>query len=181
MSLDALDNDGLSIDLIASLEGAIRERSLPRKFAATACGVSPKTFERWIRMGETGTGTALHTELARRVHLAEAEKIGHGMTCLAQCAYEDGKAARSYLELFKPGDFGGPARVADEFESLERHKDRRHALLTSPPPRMLAEFRTHGWWQFPGALEQGDRETLEALSQKYRTRALVPPPGASKG
>lgn len=166
----AATEDGLTQEIADRFVRAILKRNLPRKFAATYCGVSPKTAERWIAMGATGTGSALHVDLARRVYAVEGRKVGSAMTNLAILALKDAKAGETFLKFFKPGDFGGPASTPDEFEGLERHADRRRQLWTNPPPRMLREARDAGWWQFPLELDAGDRDALLALQEKYSAR-----------
>ena len=163
-----MNDDGLTEDLVLRLAEAIDESCMPRKYAATFCGVSPKTFERWVRAGETGSGSALHVELARMVNQAEAQKVGTSMRNLHALGTMDPAAATSFLKLFKPADFGGPKRQTDEWDSSERAAEKRKKLLASPPPRMLSELAAHGWWQFPWQLEPEDLAALEAIQSKYR-------------
>ncbi len=167
--------DGLDKALLDGLVWAIEQLNMPRKFAATYNGVSPRTFERWLAMGNTGTGTDLHVTLARRVYRAEAAKVGDTMTALKVMAGDDPKAAEAYLKLFKPGDFGGVKPEPDEFESAERSAAKRGSQLDSPPPRMLAEMTSKGWWKFPPDLSDEDRATLCAIQDKYRSPLLMLP------
>lgn len=165
-------DDGLTTELMHSLVNAVSVDNLPRKFAALVNGVSPKTFARWMVRGETGTGSALHTELAKSVNVAEGSKIGGVMTSLHNMAHLDTKAGEAYLRFFKPGDFGGPKRVADEFDDPERHAQRQDKLLDNPPPRLRALLSAKGWWQFPGVLSPEDIVTLKAIQE--RGRGTVP-------
>lgn len=159
-------DDGLTREILHSLVAAIDNDNLPRKFAALVSGVSPKTFARWMVRGETGTGSALHTELAKSVNVAEGSKVGTAMTSLHDMARLDPKAAEAFLKFFKPGDFGGPKRVADEFDDPERHADRRDKLLDNPPPRLRAVLSAKGWWQFRGTLSPEDTAALLAIQER---------------
>jgi hypothetical protein len=161
------DEDGLTRELLEDIAADIADNDMPRKYAASGNGVSPRTLERWIAMGATGSGGSLRRELARRVFQAEAGKVGGVMHNLRMLASEDGKAGEAFLRLYKPGDFGGPRPEPDEFDALERHAERRKNLWEKPPPKMLREAREHGWWQFSTRLSDEDRATLEAVQAKY--------------
>ncbi len=161
------DGDGLTRRLLDSLVQAIVEDKLPRKYAATVNGVSPRTLELWISMGASGMGTPLHAELARDVYEAEGALVGDQMRNLHALGSADPKAAVSFLQFFKPLDFGGTAPTGDEFAEPARNARRQDLLLSNPPPRMLAKFREHGWWKFAPVLEDEDRMVLIALQEKY--------------
>lgn len=164
--------DGLTRELVDGIVGDIEINKMPRKFAATGNGVSPRTVERWIDKGTIGDGEPLHIEFARRVHAAESRVVGETMRNLHGISDKDARAGDYFLKAFKPGDFGGPKAEPDEFDRLERQVSRRQSLLAKPPPRMLAELAAHGWWQFPVDVSAEDRAVLEALQAKYRARAL---------
>jgi hypothetical protein len=166
------EDDGLTAELADGLVSAIADECMPRKFAATYNGVSPKTLERWIAMGATGSGSAKHRELAKRILKAEGGKVGRVMRCLNELAAEDGKAGEAFLKLFKPGDFGGPRREPDEFDSIERNAQKQDKLLESPPPRLRAKMTAHGWWQFR-ELSPEDRETLRDIQGKHQPQAAA--------
>lgn len=174
------DDDGLTSDLADALVEAIEQECMPRKFAATYNGVSPKTLERWIAMGATGTGSALHVSLAKRVLRAEGGKVGNVMSNLKAMSFTDAKAGESFLKLFKPGDFGGPRREPDEFDGIERNQQKQDKLLASPPPRLRAKMTLHGWWQFPPELTVEDRAALMTMQRKYQTAALLTAPAPEK-
>jgi len=174
------DDDGLTSALADAIVLAIEEECMPRKFAATYNGVSPKTLERWIAMGATGTGSALHASLAKRVLRTEGGKVGKVMRNLSALSFEDGKAGEAFLKLFKPGDFGGPRREPDEFDGIERNAQKQDKLLQSPPPRLRAKMALHGWWQFPVDLSGDDRAALVAMQRKYQTAALLTAPPSDK-
>jgi hypothetical protein len=169
-----VSDDGLTAELADGLVAAIEVENMPRKFAATYNGVSPRTFERWLMMGSTGTGSALHVSLARRVYKAEGLKVGQTMTGLKAMALEDSRAAEAYLKMFKPGDFGGVKPEPDEFESAERSSAKQDRLIDNPSPRMLAKFTARGWWKFPAEMSVEDRATLTAIQTKYRTTHALP-------
>jgi len=168
------DGDGLTRSLKEALVEAIVEDRLPRKYAATSNGVSPRTLELWIAMGAAGTGTPLHAELARDVYEAEGALVGRQMRNLDVLGREDPKAAVAFLQFFKPMDFGGSPPTGDEFAEPARNAQRQDLLLSNPPPRMLAKFRAHGWWKFTTELDEEDRMVLLAIQEKY---AAQPPPG----
>jgi hypothetical protein len=126
-------------------------------------------------MGSTGTGSALHVSLARRVYKAEGMKVGKTMTALEAMAQDDTQAAVAYLKYFKPGHFGGVKPAPNEFANAERAARKRINLLDNPPPRMLAEMTSKGWWKFSLELSAEDRATLSAIQDKYRPTTLVLP------
>lgn len=168
----AEDGDGLTRALKEAIVEAIVEDRLPRKYAATVNGVSPRTLEQWIVMGAAGTGSALHTELARDVYEAEGAHVGTQMRNLDTLGSADPKAAVAFLQFFKPRDFGGPDATGDEFAEPARNAQRQDLLLSNPPPRMLAKFREHGWWKFAPTLDEEDRMVLIAIQEKYAALAL---------
>jgi hypothetical protein len=161
------DGDGLTRRLLDSLVQAIVEDKLPRKYAATVNGVSPRTLELWISMGAAGMGTPLHAELARDVYEAEGALVGDQMRNLHVLGSGDPKAAVAFLQFFKPLDFGGTPPTGDEFAEPARNAQRQDLLLSNPPPRMLAKFREHGWWKLPPNLDDEDRMVLIAMQEKY--------------
>lgn len=167
------DGDGLTRSLKEALVDAIAEDRLPRKYAATVNGVSPRTFELWITMGAAGAGTPLHAELARDVYEAEGAHVGQQMRNLHSLGQADPKAAVAFLQFFKPLDFGGTPPAGDEFQEPARNAQRQDLLLSNPPPRMLAKFRQHGWWRFATEMEEEDRMVLIALQEKYAARMLT--------
>lgn len=172
------DGDGLTRSLKEALVEAIVEDRLPRKYAATMNGVSPRTFELWIAMGAAGTGTALHAELARDVYEAEGARVGNQMRNLDILGRDDPKAAVAFLQFFKPLDFGGTPPTGDEFAEPARNAQRQDLLLDNPPPRMLAKFRAHGWWKFSPHIDEEDRMVLMAIQEKYAAQPLPEKAGA---
>ncbi len=167
------DGDGLTRSLKDALVDAIVEDRLPRKYAATSNGVSPRTFELWIAMGAAGTGSAIHAELARDVYEAEGMRVSSQMRNLDVLGREDPRAAIAFLQFFKPLDFGGSPPTGDEFAEPARNAQRQDLLLENPPPRMLAKFREHGWWKFSPRVDDEDRMVLIAIQEKY---AAIPLP-----
>ena len=167
------DGDGLTRSLKDALVDAIVEDRLPRKYAATSNGVSPRTFELWIAMGAAGTGSAIHAELARDVYEAEGMRVSNQMRNLDVLGREDPRAAIAFLQFFKPLDFGGSPPTGDEFAEPARNAQRQDLLLENPPPRMLAKFREHGWWKFSPRVDDEDRMVLIAIQEKY---AAIPLP-----
>lgn len=167
---DWLSDGGLTIELVDSLVARISQDHMTHKYAALACGVSPDTFENMLELGETGTGTALHTDLARRVHEADAAHVGAAMKNLHLMTVTDPKACELYLKFTKPGDFGGPKADPDRFSGQGRNKKKRASLLANPPPRMLAEMRQYGYQRLPVNLSAEDQAAINAICAKY----LVP-------
>jgi hypothetical protein len=171
------DGDGLTRSLKEAIVEAIVEDRLPRKYAATSNGVSPRTLELWIAMGAAGTGSALHGELARDVYEAEGAHVGTQMRNLDVLGSADPKAAVAFLQFFKPLDFGGSPPTGDEFAEPARNAQRQDLLLDNPPPRMLAKFRQHGWWKFSPELDEEDRLVLIAIQEKYTALPGLPEAG----
>ncbi len=166
------DGDGLTRSLKDALVEAIVEDRLPRKYAATSNGVSPRTFELWIAMGAAGSGSAIHAELARDVYEAEGMRVATQMKNLDTLGAADPKAAVAFLQFFKPLDFGGSPPTGDEFAEPARNAQRQDLLLENPPPRMLAKFREHGWWKFSPKVDDEDRMVLLAIQEKYAALPL---------
>jgi hypothetical protein len=169
-----VNDEGLTKAVADELVAAVQEMNLPRKFAATFCGVSPKTFDRWLSLGATGAGSALHIDLARRIYEAEGRKVGGAMTALQLMAEADPKAAEAFLKMFKPGDFGGVKPEPDEFDGAERNAQKRAHILDAPSPRLLAEFGAKGFWKFPAEIDDEDRATLIAIQNKYQVSLALP-------
>lgn len=166
--LSAEGDDWLTRPLVDALVKAIDKERLPRRFAALFCGVSPQTFETALQQGASGQGGPLAVELARKVYKAMAKDVGTQMEHLQRLGEEDPKANVSYLQMKYPEDFGGHVRTApDEFAGPERQKRTRGMLLENPPPRMLAEFRAHGWFRMPHGCSDADRASILAILQSY--------------
>lgn len=161
-------SDGPTKEQVDLIAGAI-ENHCPRDFAATQHGVSPETLERWIEDGAIGEGGQNCLDLAQRVYRAEGQNVQTQMGRLNEMSIGDPMASKLYLELQHGERFGGKPRKShrDEFALGSRNKRKRANLLASPPPRMLAELREHGWWQFSPQLDDEDRETLSAIQRKY--------------
>lgn len=181
----AEDGDGLTRMLKEAIVDSIVEDKLPRKYAATVNGVSPRTLESWIVAGASGLGSALHVELARDVYEAEGGIVGEQMRNLHVIGSADPKAAIAFLQFFKPQDFGGTPPTGDEFQEPARNAQRQDLLLSNPPPRMLAKFREHGWWKFASDIDEEDRMVLIAIQEKYAVRPALsegpPAPAESAG
>lgn len=167
-----LSDGGLTIDLVDKLVACISQQKMPHKYAALACGVSPDTFQGWLEEGECGTGTALHIDLARRVHEADANHVGHTMGNLHAMVEKDPKAAELFLKLLKPGDFGGPKADPDRFSGQGRNKKKRAALMANPPPRMRAEMKQFGWQKLPVNMLPEDQAAIDAICAKYTVPQL---------
>ncbi len=170
------DGGGLTPALVDQLVEAL-QKPLPRRFAALHCGVSPKTFERWLQDGASGAGSGLAVDLARRVYQWEAQDVGEEMRHLKTLAAINPQATKTYLELMHPADFGGFVRTApDEFERPDRQKRTRGHLLDNPPPRMLADFKAHDWFRMPKGISKRDRSTILKILTSYerkQTAALL--------
>jgi hypothetical protein len=178
---DDLDGDGLTQDKVDDLVLAVQS-PLPRRFAALKCGVSPKTFERLLQDGASGVGSRLAVELARRVYQFEAQDVGEEMQHLKTLAAHNPQATETYLRVMHPADFGGFVRKApDEFESPHRQQRTQDRLLDHPPPRMLAKFKTHGWFRMPSAITPEDRASVLGILDRYELRALTAGPPTEGG
>lgn len=165
----------LTRKLVDDLVDAIDKQHLPRRFAALFCGVSPQTFETALQEGANGAGGPLATELARRVYKAESKNIAQGMKDLDRLGRDDPRARHLYLQTRYPADFGGHVRTAaDEFALPERQKRTRGMLLDNPPPRMLSEFRSHGWFRIPSTASPEDRAALLALLERCESAPVQP-------
>ncbi len=167
------DGDGLTIDLVDRLVAA-RETPMPRRFAALHCGVSPKTFERWLQDGASGTGSRLSIDLARKIYQYEAADVGQEMAHLKVMASHNPLATKTYLELMHPADFGGFVRTApDEFERPDRQQRTRGHLLDNPPPRMLADMKAHDWFRMPKGIAKKDRAVITKILAFYEKQAAA--------
>jgi hypothetical protein len=166
------DGDGLTRALLDAVVESMVTDKLPRKYAATVNGVSPRTLELWITMGAAGLGTSIHAELAREIYQAEGGIVGAQMQNLYTLGSGDPNASVAFLKFFKPLDFGGQAPAGDEFQEPARNAQKQDALLSNPPPRMLAKFREHGWWKFSPDVDAEDRMVLLAIQEKYARMPL---------
>lgn len=163
----------LTRKLVDDLVDAVDKKHLPKRFAALYCGVSPQTFETALQEGASGAGGPLAVELARRVFKAIARDVGARMRDLDRLAKDDPRASTAYLQTKYPEDFGGHVRTApDEFAVPERQKKTRGMLLDHPPPRMLAEFRAHGWVRIPADATPEDRAAILAIIDRYEQAPL---------
>src|ERR1044071_7645805 len=79
-ALEVPGPNGLSRALADRLVDA-RQR-MPRRFAATSCGVSPKTFERWIQIGASSNDDPICVQLARRIFEVEGHDVGEAISDL---------------------------------------------------------------------------------------------------
>jgi len=169
------DGDGwLTRPLVDALVKAIDKERLPRRFAALHCGVSPQTFETALQQGASGQGGPLAVELARKVYKAMAKDVGNQMEHLQRMGEENEKANVLYLQMKYPEDFGGHVRTApDEFAGPDRQKRTRGMLLENPPPRMLAEFRAHGWFRMPLGVTDEDRSAILGILSSYEKAPAI--------
>lgn len=173
-------NTGLTRELADKLIASL-QTPMPRRFAATSNGVSPKTFEGWINDGASGIGDDVCVYLARKVYEHEGRDVGETFHDLREVAKGNDRAAETYLRLMYPADFGGTVRTGpDEFSDAERAAKNRAQLLASPPPRMLAEMRQHRWFQLPAKISAKDRAGIESILAKYAPKLLTEPEKASE-
>jgi hypothetical protein len=144
---------------------------MPRRFAATSNGVSPKTLERWIQIGSSTGNDPACIHLARRIHEVEGLDVGESVDDLKLLRKVSPAASESYLKIMHPADFGGATRTGpDEFEDQVRNRDQQDRLLASPPPRMLAKLREHRWFQVPAEATPEEMAAVESLLAGIRTR-----------
>jgi hypothetical protein len=172
-----------STGLTRELADAIIEarKTMPRRFAATSNGVSPRTFKGWMDDGASGIGDPMCVYLAREIHKFEGQDIGEEFGNLKRIASVNPAAGEAYLKLMYPEDFGGHVRTApDEFSDSERAARNRDKLLDAPPPRMLAELRKHRWLQMPAGMTKGDLEAIHSILAKYTTPLLAEPEKADE-
>lgn len=146
-------------------------RNMPRRFAATSNGVSPRTFERWIQIGASSGDDPICVHLARRIFEAEGIDVRESLADLRMIRSASPQAAESYLKIMHPADYGGHVRTApDEFEDQSRNRETQDRLLASPPPRMLAKLRQHRWLQVPAGATAEEMAAVETLIANIRMR-----------
>lgn len=153
---------------------------MPRRFAAFSCGVSPKTFERWLQIGASTAHDPVCIYLACRVHQLEGLDVSSTVNELQRLRAVSPAAAELYLKIMHPADFGGHVRtVPDEFEGQERNRQAQDSLLASPPPRMMAKMRQYRWLQVPEGATPEEMAAVEAVITGIRSRlaaAVALPP-----
>jgi len=161
--------NGLSRALADQL--VANRRTMPRRFAATAAGVSPRTFERWIQIGASSGDDPICIELARRIFEVEGKDVSESISDLKMLRTMSATASEAYLRLMHPADFGGAVRSApDEFEDQVRNREAQDKLLASPPPRMLAKLREHRWFQVPAEATKEELAAVETMIANIRMR-----------
>lgn len=161
--------EGLSLELADKLIAA--RQTMPRRFAAKSCGVSPRTFERFLQVGSSQSHDPACTYFTRRINEIEGNDVGETIGGLQILRKVNPQASALYLQLMHPEDFGGHIRtVPDEFDGQERNKEARKSLLAKPPPRMLAEMRQHRWIQIPEGATPEETAAIEAMLHNIRAR-----------
>lgn len=144
---------------------------MPRRFAATSNGVSPKTLERWLQIGASCTHDPVCIYLACRFHQVEGEDVAQSIHYLQVLRAVNPSASDLYLKIMHPEDFGGHVReTVDEFEGRERNSKAQDQLLAAPPPRMLAKMRQYRWLQVPEGATPEEMAEIEAMIDTIRTR-----------
>jgi hypothetical protein len=144
---------------------------MPRRYAATSNGVSPKTLERWLQIGASCTHDPICIYLACRFHQTEAEDVAQSITYLQVLRAVNPAASDLYLKIMHPEDFGGHVReTVDEFEGRERNARAQDNLLASPPPRMLAKMRQYRWVQIPEGATAEEAGEIEEMISAIQTR-----------
>ncbi len=180
MNAALISGSGLTRELADRLIAAL-ETPMPRRFAATSCGVSPKTFEGWIADGASGIGDEQCVYLAKSVYEFEGKDVGETMRAIKMLADANHQAAAEYLRLMHPADFGGAVRTGvDEFSDPERNRRNQSRLLENPPPRMAAMLRQHRWIRMPQNVSAEDRATVDSILAKYAALALPAPEKADE-
>lgn len=144
---------------------------MPRRYAATSNGVSPKTLERWLQIGASCTHDPICIYLACRFHQVEGEDVAQSISYLQVLRAVNPAASDLYLKIMHPEDFGGHVREAtDEFEGRERNSRAQDQLLASPPPRMLAKMRQYRWLQVPEGATSEEMAAVESAIDAIRSR-----------
>lgn len=144
---------------------------MPRRYAATSNGVSPKTLERWLQIGASCTHDPVCIYLACRFHQVEGEDVAQSISYLQVLRAVNPAASDLYLKIMHPEDFGGHVReVTDEFEGRERNARAQDQLLASPPPRMLAKMRQYRWLQVPEGATSEEMAAVESAIDAIRSR-----------
>lgn len=147
---------------------------MPRRYAATSNGVSPKTLERWLQIGASCTHDPICIYLACRFHQVEGEDVAQSISYLQVLRAVNPAASDLYLKIMHPEDFGGHVReVTDEFEGRERNARAQDQLLASPPPRMLAKMRQYRWLQVPEGATPEEMAEIESMIDAIRTRVTT--------
>lgn len=147
---------------------------MPRRYAATSNGVSPRTLERWLQIGASCTHDKACVYLACRFHQVEGEDVAQSISYLQVLRAVNPAASDLYLKIMHPEDFGGHVREAtDEFEGRERNSRAQDQLLATPPPRMLAKMRQYRWLQVPEGATPEEMAEIEAMIDTIRTRVTT--------
>jgi hypothetical protein len=155
---------------------------MPRRYAATSNGVSPKTLERWLQIGASCTHDPICIYLACRFHQTEGEDVAQSITYLQVLRAVNPAASDLYLKIMHPEDFGGHVRdTVDEFEGRERNARAQDNLLASPPPRMLAKMRQYRWVQIPEGATAEEMSEVEAMIDEIKVRVTQERAVATQG
>lgn len=155
---------------------------MPRRYAATSNGVSPKTLERWLQIGASCTHDPICIYLACRFHQTEGEDVARSITYLQVLRAVNPAASDLYLKIMHPEDFGGHVRESvDEFEGRERNARAQDNLLASPPPRMLAKMRQYRWVQIPEGATAEEMAEVEAMIDEIKVRVTQERAVATQG
>jgi len=161
--------NGLSLELADKLIAA--RETMPRRFAAKSCGVSPKTFERWLQIGSISAHDPICVHFTKGINEKEGTDVSDTITGLQILRKVNPQATDLYLKLMHPEDFGGHIRtVPDEFDGQERNREAQDKLLACPPPRMLAKLTEHRWFQLPEGATPEEKATIEAILAGIRMR-----------
>lgn len=164
--------NGLSLELADKLIAA--RETMPRRFAAKSCGVSPKTFERWLQIGSISAHDPVCVHFTRGINEIEGIDVSDTITGLQILRKVNPQATDLYLKLMHPEDFGGHIRtVPDEFDGQERNREAQDKLLSSPPPRMLAKLNEHRWFQLPEGTTPEEKAEIEAMLGAIRMRVTT--------
>lgn len=161
--------EGLSRELADKLIAA--RQTMPRRFAAKHCGVSPRTFERFLQVGSSSDHDPICVYFTRRINEVEGGDVGDTIGGLQLLRKVSPQAADLYLKLMHPEDFGGHVRtVPDEFDGQERNRQAQDKFLAAPPPRMLAKMREHRWVQIPEGATPEETALIESMLHNIRAR-----------
>lgn len=163
--------EGLSLELADKL--IMARQTMPRRFAAKHCGVSPRTFERFLQVGSSSAHDPVCVYFTKRINEVEGGDVGETIGGLQLLRKVSPQAADLYLKIMHPEDFGGHVRtVPDEFDGQERNREAQDRLLSSPPPRMLAKLREYRWVQIPEGATPEETAAIDAMLHNIRARVV---------
>lgn len=165
----------LTEELIDELATAIYTHP-SKRLACQACGVKYETFRTWIhRSSQVGTDP-LYTLLRVRCEESEARLAHEEFKDYKEATKEkNGRDAKTILAFMfrRFPSISTEKELSEDVDNKGAHAANRQTLLDNPPPKMLAELLTHGFWRFPTDMDVEDRARLLEIQHKYNTRSKL--------